>query len=83
MRGYHDDLIMSLAIACWVRDTALTVNKREIEHKKACLEAMVKVNTNINTTIPGMEGYNKKEALDEKMFREADTNKQYSWLYKG
>jgi len=33
--------------------------------------------------IPGMEGYNKKEALDEKMFREADTNKQYSWLYKG
>ena len=25
MRGYSDDLIMALAIACWVRDTALTV----------------------------------------------------------
>jgi len=83
MRGYHDDLIMSLAIACWVRDTALIVNKREIEYKKAMLNSMVKVNTKINTTIPGMEGYDKKEALDEKMFREADTNKQYSWLYKG
>ena len=83
MRGYHDDLIMSLAIACWVRDTALIVNKREIEFKKACLNSMVKVNTKLNTTLPGMEGYNKKEALDEKMFREVDINKKYSWLYKG
>ena len=83
MRGYHDDLIMSLAIACWVRDTALTINKREIEYKKACLNSMVKVNTKINTTVPGMTGYNKKEALEDKMFREVETNKKYSWLYKG
>ena len=26
-RSYHDDLIMSCAIGCWVRDTALVANK--------------------------------------------------------
>ena len=83
MRGYNDDLIMSLAIACWVRDTALTVNKREIEYKKACLNSMVHVNTKINTTVPGMEGYNRKEALDEKMFKQVEEYKKYSWLIKG
>ena len=83
MRGYNDDLIMSLAIACWVRDTALTVNKREIEFKKACLNSMVHVNTRINTTIPGMEGYNRKEALDDRMFKEKEEYTKYSWLIKG
>ncbi len=37
MRSYHDDLIMSLAIACWVRDTALQTNQRDVEYKKAML----------------------------------------------
>lgn len=83
MRGYNDDLIMSLAIACWVRDTALTVNKRDVEFKKACLNSMVHVNTKINTTIPGMEGYNRKEALDDKMFRAKEEYEKYSWLIKG
>jgi len=83
MRGYNDDLIMSLAIACWVRDTALTVNKREIEYKKACLSSMIKVNTKINTTIPGMEGYNKKQVLDEKMFQAKEDYEKYAWLIKG
>ena len=83
MRGYNDDLIMSLAIACWVRDTALTVNKRDVEFKKACLNSMVHVNTKINTTIPGMEGYNRKEALDDKIFRAKEEYEKYSWLIKG
>ena len=83
MRGYNDDLIMALAIACWVRDTALTVNKREVEYKKACLNSIIKANTKINTTIPGMEGYNKKQSLDEKMFKAKEDYMKYSWLIKG
>jgi hypothetical protein len=83
MRGYNDDLIMSLAIGCWIRDTALTVNSREIEYKKACLGSMVKVNTKVNTTIPGMEGYDKKQTLDEKLFKAKEDYKNYSWLIKG
>jgi len=83
MRGYNDDLIMALAIACWVRDTALTANQRDIEYKKACLNSMVTVNTKLNTTIPGMDGYKSKEAMDEKMFKTIEDYKQYSWLIKG
>ena len=29
MKGYHDDLIMALAIACWVRDTAIQNSSRD------------------------------------------------------
>ena len=83
MRGYNDDLTMALAIACWVRDTALTVNQREADYKKACLNSMVKVNTKVNTTIPGMQGYNKKQALDDKMFKAKEDHMKYSWLIKG
>ena len=83
MRGYNDDLIMALAIGCWVRDTALTVSKRDVEYKKACLGAIVKVDTRINTTIPGMQGYDRKQAIDEKMFKAKEEYTQYSWLIKG
>ncbi len=83
MRGYNDDLTMALAIACWVRDTALTVNQREADYKKACLGSIVKVNTKVNTTIPGMQGYSRKETLDDKMFKAKQDYKKYSWLIKG
>ena len=83
MRGYNDDLTMALAIACWVRDTALTVNERDLAYNKACLNSMIAVNTKINTTIPGMAGYDRKEALDEKLFQAQEDYAQYSWLIKG
>ena len=83
MRGYNDDLTMALAIACWVRDTALTVNQREADYKKACLNSIIKVDTKVNTTIPGMQGYNRKEALDDKMFQAKQDYSKYSWLIKG
>lgn len=82
MRGYNDDLIMSLAIGCWVRDTALTVNQKDIEYKKACLNSIISVNTRLNTTIPGMEGYKQKET-NENMFKAKEEYKKYSWLLKG
>jgi len=31
MRGYNDDLVMSLAIACWIRDTVVTSSKRDMK----------------------------------------------------
>ena len=83
MRGYNDDLTMALAIACWIRDTALTVNSREVEYKKACLGSIVKVDTRISTTIPGMINHDKSKALDEKMFQAQEDYSKYSWLIKG
>ncbi len=52
MRSYHDDLIMSLAIACWVRDTALEVSEKEVLYKKAMVDAMYSTGRTMNTAIP-------------------------------
>ena len=85
MRGYNDDLVVALAIACWVKDTALTVNERDLAYNKAFLNSMVVSNTNIQTTISGQQGY--KSILDHDKI--SKTNKaiaeamEYSWLYKG
>jgi len=85
MRGYNDDLMMSLAIACWVRDTAILTNSRSVEYSKACLDAMILTNTKINTKIPGQIGYN--SSLDgERSQKREETIRDYQdfmWLYKG
>jgi len=77
MRSYNDDLIMSLAIACWVRDTALVVNQRESEYKKVFLSSMGKSSTILDTTIPGMTG-NKKKSADESISQ----RREFGWLLK-
>ncbi len=83
MRGYHDDLIMSIAICCWVRDTALTANKRDAAYTKALLGSIMKANSKINTLVTGQQGYKRNEAFDP--FKE-DVRQKYKdlfWLYKG
>jgi len=78
MRSYNDDLTLSLAIACWVKDTALTTNKRAIEYNKAFLSAMTTTKVSLNTTISGMKGY-KSQEKDDKIIQA----KELGWLYKG
>ena len=81
MRSYNDDLVMALAIACWVRDTALTVNQRDLEYKKAMASSMTVYSNNLNTTIPGMTGHKKDHTAQLK-----DQQKKYKdfvWLIKG
>jgi hypothetical protein len=81
MRSYNDDLIMAIAIGCWVKDTALQVNKREVEYKKAMISSMYKSDSIMNTTIKGMKGYNESIKEKQKDFKEQLT--QHSWIYKG
>ena len=81
MRSYHDDLVMSLAIACWVRDTALTVNRRNIEYKQACLDSMFFTTARVNTQIPGQQGYEKDYV--QKSSEQMKDYQEYSWLLKG
>jgi hypothetical protein len=84
MRGYNDDLVMSLAIACWVRDTAFVANARNIEYKKACLGSMIRSNTSLETKIEGQLGYKKGGTFDTMNAEQAvEEYKKYSWLYKG
>ena len=82
MRGYSDDLVMSLAIACWVRDTALSVNQREIEYQKAMMSAITTSNRKMNTAISGMQGYKqtKGNAVSEEQKKQI---KEFLWVYKG
>ena len=84
MRGYNDDLVMSLAIACWVRDTAFVANARNIEYKKAFLGSMIRTNTNMESKIPGQLGYKKDSTFDTITEQEVrEQQEKYSWLYKG
>ena len=81
MRSYNDDLVMSLAIACWVRDTALQENQREVEYKKAMLGGILKSTQTFETRIKGQEGY--KDTFDQKHEEELKKTKDFLWIYKG
>ena len=81
MRSYNDDLVMSLAIACWVRDTALSENERDVEYRKAMLDGVFKSTTTMNTQIKGQSFY--KETFTEKHEEEINKAKEFLWIYKG
>ena len=82
MRSYHDDLVMALAIGCWVRDTALEIDKKDLEYKVAMINSFKVEKGQFQTTIPGMIGHQIGGLSDE--IRK--TKKQYEdfvWLIKG
>jgi len=81
-RSYNDDLIMACAIGCWVRDTALIENQRDLEYKKAFLNCIITNKTQLDTRIPGMQKPKQTEAF-EKMVDEKNKMKEFLWLLKG
>ena len=82
-RGYNDDLIMACAIGCWVRDTALIENQRDIEYKKAFLNCIMINKTELKTNIPGQHMQNKSRELFEKAIDEKKKMDEFLWLLKG
>jgi len=76
-RGYNDDLVMAIAIGCWVRDTAIVENQRDSEYKKAMLGAIIMSNSVLDTSIPGMTK-NRKDYT-----KEMNEWKEHLWLIKG
>jgi hypothetical protein len=82
MRSYNDDLVMALAIACWVRDTALTVNKRDMEYNKAMMSSMIVSNTQIDTTIPGMTSHGQSKLRSDQLAAKQQYE-EFIWLFKG
>jgi hypothetical protein len=81
MKGYHDDLIMALAIACWVRDTALQSSARDLNYQKAFVNSIITSKTTMNTQIAGQQGYKKNNIFD-KMSEAKDLYGQYKWIIK-
>ena len=81
MRSYNDDLVMAFAIACWVRDTALTVNQRDMEYNKAMMSSMIISSKQMDTTIPGMAGH--KINNSGKLREQRKNYEDFIWLLKG
>tara|TARA_R110000824_G_scaffold5923_1_gene27052 strand:- start:28968 stop:30554 length:1587 start_codon:yes stop_codon:yes gene_type:complete len=82
MRSENDDLVMSFAIGCWVKDTVFVENRRKVEYQKACLNSMFKSDNIINTSIPGMKQYKPIKKSNE-MKKSIDDQKNFIWLLKG
>ena len=82
MRSYNDDLVMSFAIGCWVRDTVIVESQKNVEYSKQFLSAISTSKTDISTTIPGMRGHKMtKEA--NRSSHAADFIQKYLGLIKG
>jgi len=78
MKKHNDDLIISCAIGCWVKETAFSLNERAIEYRKAFLSSMTSTNTELNTSIPGMLSYKQTEKKNNKQ-----NYQDFLWLLKG
>jgi len=82
MRSYNDDLVMSFAIGCWVRDTVIVESQRNVEYSKEFLSSISTSQNNLSTTIPGMQGHElTKES--QRIQNAEDFNNQYIGLIKG
>ena len=82
MRSYNDDLVMSFAIGCWVRDTVIVESQKDIEYSKEFLSSISTSRTNISTTIPGMQGHKMNKEARQESQAQAYIEK-YSGLIKG
>ena len=85
-RSYNDDLVMATAISCWVRDTALVVNQRELDYRKAMLSSISTSKTKYDSRISGMTGYKVSQdsfSPDKHKSSQAYAQKHYIALLKG
>ena len=55
MGGYNDDLVMSYAIALWVRDTALRLQKDKNDIQWKIMDSMLENNGNKPDLAPGFQ----------------------------
>jgi hypothetical protein len=79
MRGYNDDLTMSLAISLWVRDTALRLRQEGIDLTKQALGGIGAHSLDV-----GGMGFGGNSSLEENPWnmRVGDSNEDLTWLIK-
>ena len=79
MRGYNDDLTMSLAISLWVRDTALRLKQEGVDLTRQTLGGIGQ-----STTSLGEFGFGGNDSLEENPWnmKIGDTNEDLTWLIK-
>lgn len=81
MKGYNDDLVMSLSIGLWVRDTSLQLRSQGIELQKLSLN---RITTTLNTTGWGSvlkeQNYNKQKYIEQNQMKVGKETIDLSWL---
>ena len=82
MRSYNDDLVISFAIGCWMRDTVIVESQKNVEYSKQFISSISTSQTNISTTIPGMQGH-KMTKENQRTTEAQEFNHQYIALLKG
>ena len=70
MQGYNDDLVMSFAIALWIRDTALRLSTERNDLQRSMMDSMVSLNGGftdavMTNTQPKNNPYKMKVGKDE------------------
>jgi hypothetical protein len=78
-KGYNDDLVMSMAIGCWVRDTAIINNERNLEYSKVLLNTIMKSGNYLDTTVRGFQNEEKNRRVQQTQ----QLYKDFSWIIKG
>jgi len=80
MKGYNDDLVMSFAIALWVRDTALRLKKDKNDQQWAVMNGILE-NNGKTTPAPGFSS-GRKEANNPFEMDTGKDKEDLTWLIK-
>jgi hypothetical protein len=94
MKGYNDDLVMAVALGCWIKDTFISPGEMSANLQKTLIEN-IKVFGHVNTEIKGASK-NPEHVKQQTMGVFTTTNQvptaiklpgnrvvDFSWLYKG
>jgi hypothetical protein len=77
---YNDDLVMSLAVLCWIRDEVIVEASRVAEYNKAFINAIIKSTNVLDTRVSGMLGHKQDKAYWQNHFQERIENELGSTL---
>ena len=83
MQGYNDDLVLSLSIGCWVKDTVFQNATKDVEYQKALLTGIGNTGKLLDTSIPGMIGHQRNNRLTDQLLQQRETQKNFMWIFKG
>ena len=78
MRGYNDDLVMSLSIGLWVRDTALRLRQQTMELNRSMLGGISRVGASQNVYRP--QSLKSQETWQMNVGLTNDKKEDLTWL---
>jgi len=80
MKGYNDDLVMSFALALWIRDTALRIQKDRNDVQWKMMDSMLANNGNKSEHAAGFQKGNRKEGKNPYEVEINGEREDLTWL---